>query len=78
LKTLEEYRALGVKYIVISDAYYSLYFKIADRLDECHAFVRDYLRFYRDILPSLPVAARFEPVPGTTRGPTITVYRLAP
>jgi hypothetical protein len=76
LKPLNAYRALGVRYIITSSAYSDKYAPLADRLDECHDFVADYVAFYRDVLPRLPVATRFKPVPGVVQGPIITIYRL--
>jgi len=76
LKSLDEYRSLGVRYIVTSSAYARRYPPLEPHLDDCHPFVADYVRFYRDLLPTLPVMARFEPVSGKLRGPTITLYRL--
>jgi len=76
LMTLDEYRNLGVKYIITSSHYTDRYFRVADRLDECHEFVRSYLHFYRDIQRTLPVVKKFEPVPGKVSGPVITIYGL--
>ena len=77
LKSLDEYRSLGVRYIITSSTYSVRYPPLADRLDECHPFVADYVRFYR-VLPTLPMVARFEPMPGEVRGPVISIYRLDP
>ena len=76
LKSLEEYRRLGVRHLVLSDVYWKRYFLVADRLSECQDHAATYLRFIRDEVPELPILARFPPVPGESVGPTITVYGI--
>lgn len=67
-RTLEEYRALGVRYLIASGRTYDRFVDIPGAVDET--------AFYRALF-ALPEVFRVDPGPGR-RGPTIRIFRLDP
>lgn len=67
--TLEQYRAAGYRYAMISDAIYLRFFREAKR------YPRE-VRFYESLLRGGKLVQRFAPGPNG-RGPTISLYELS-
>jgi len=76
VKSLAFYRSKGVKYIIISDAYYLRYFRAGDRFDECNDFIPKNYKFYFEVINKLPMVAKFSPETGRILGPIISVHEL--
>ncbi len=66
--TLEDYRALGVRYLIASGRTYDRFVDIPGAIEESE--------FYRTLF-ALPEVFRVDPGPGR-RGPTIRIFRLDP